>query len=71
MTQETNTPLSTLAALSAELSDVVARVGPSVVRVDDGSRLTATGLAAGQAVTLDLARGGAAHSLTVTLGARE
>ena len=44
MTQETNTPLSTLAALSAELSDVVARVGPSVVRVDDGSRLTATGL---------------------------
>lgn len=44
MTQETNTPLSTLAALSAELSGVVARVGPSVVRVDDGSRLTATGL---------------------------
>ena len=44
MTQETNTPLSTLADLSAELSDVVARVGPSVVRVDDGSRLTATGL---------------------------
>ena len=46
MTQETNTPphVSTLAALSAELSGVVARVGPSVVRVDDGSRLTAIGL---------------------------
>jgi len=44
MTQETNTAPSTLAALSAELSGVVARVGPSVVRVDDGSRLTATGL---------------------------
>lgn len=35
---------STLAALSAELAGVVARVGPSVVRVDDGSRLTATGI---------------------------
>lgn len=35
---------STLAALSAGLADVVARVGPSVVRVDDGSRLTATGI---------------------------
>ena len=34
----------TLAALSAELAGVVARVGPSVVRVDDGSRLTATGI---------------------------
>ena len=42
MTQETNT--STLTALSAELAGVVARVGPSVVRVDDGSRLTATGI---------------------------
>jgi len=41
MTQD-NT--STLAALSAELAGVVARVGPSVVRVDDGSRLTATGV---------------------------
>jgi len=35
---------STLAALSEELAGVVARVGPSVVRVDDGSRLTATGI---------------------------
>lgn len=42
MTQQTNG--STLAALSAELAGVVARVGPSVVRVDDGSRLTATGV---------------------------
>ena len=40
----TSSNTSTLAALSAELAGVVARVGPSVVRVDDGSRLTATGL---------------------------
>src|SRR5688572_9766334 len=33
-----------LASLSSELADVVERVGPSVVRVDDGSRLTATGI---------------------------
>ena len=45
MTLETNTSSpSTLAALSAQLADVVARVGPSVVRVDDGSQLTATGI---------------------------
>ena len=42
MTTEPNT--SALASLSAELAGVVARVGPSVVRVDDGSRLTATGI---------------------------
>ena len=41
MTQDT---LSPLAALSAELAGVVAGAGPSVVRVDDGSRLTATGV---------------------------
>ena len=41
MTQDTTSPL---AALSAELASVVAKVGPSVVRVDDGSRLTATGV---------------------------
>src|SRR5437660_7436446 len=35
---------SALASLSAELADVVERAGPSVVRVDDGSRLTATGV---------------------------
>lgn len=33
-----------LAQLSAELAGVVEQVGSSVVRVDDGSRLTATGL---------------------------
>ena len=46
MTQEMNTSPAapTLAALSAGLADVVAQVGPSVVRVDDGSRLTATGI---------------------------
>src|SRR5436305_11900996 len=33
-----------LAGLSAELAGVVERVGPSVVRVDDGSRLTASGV---------------------------
>jgi S1-C subfamily serine protease len=33
-----------LAALSSELAGVVERVGPSVVRVDDGSRLTASGI---------------------------
>ena len=35
---------SSLAALSQELADGVERVAPSVVRVDDGSRLTATGI---------------------------
>jgi serine protease DegQ len=35
---------SVLASLSEELAGIVARVGPSVVRVDDGSRLTASGL---------------------------
>ena len=45
MTLETNTSSpSTLAALSAQLAEVVARVGPSVVRMDDGSQLTATGI---------------------------
>ncbi len=38
---ETQSPL---AALSQELAGVVERVAPSVVRVDDGSRLTATGI---------------------------
>src|SRR5438309_1052209 len=33
-----------LASLSAELADVVAGAAPSVVRVDDGSRLTASGI---------------------------
>lgn len=33
-----------LTAFSAALADVVAAVAPSVVRVDDGTRLTATGL---------------------------
>ena len=42
MTLETNTGL--LAGLSEELANVVAKVGASVVRVDDGTRLTATGL---------------------------
>lgn len=40
MTQETS-PL--LAGLSGELADVVERVAASVVRVDDGTRLTASG----------------------------
>ena len=31
-----------LTSLSSELAGVVERAGPSVVRVDDGSRLTAT-----------------------------
>jgi len=42
MAQQAATGL--LASLSSELADVVERVGPSVVRVDDGSRLTATGV---------------------------
>jgi serine protease DegQ len=33
-----------LAGFSAELAEIVERVAPSVVRVDDGTRLTATGL---------------------------
>lgn len=37
-------PTSPLATFSAELAALVERVAPSVVRVDDGSRLTATGL---------------------------
>ncbi len=40
MTQDT----TTLAALSAELAGAVAHAGNAVVRVDDGSRLTATGV---------------------------
>ena len=40
MAQETNT----LVSLSQELAGVVERVAASVVRVDDGSRLTATGI---------------------------
>jgi S1-C subfamily serine protease len=43
MTKQTVTP-GLLATLSAELAGVVERVAPSVVRVDDGSRLTATGI---------------------------
>ena len=42
MTQQTVS--SPLRSLSSELADVVERVAPSVVRVDDGSRLTATGI---------------------------
>jgi S1-C subfamily serine protease len=42
MAQEATT--GALAALSVELADIVERVAPSVVRVDDGSRLTATGI---------------------------
>src|SRR5579871_7003815 len=42
MTQETSAGL--LRSLSSELASVVERVAPSVVRVDDGSRLTATGI---------------------------
>ena len=34
-----------LETLSSQLSEVVARTAPSVVRIDDGSRLTATGMA--------------------------
>src|SRR4051812_173286 len=34
----------TLQGLSQELAGVVERLGPSVVRVDDGSRLTASGI---------------------------
>lgn len=41
MEQETS---GILMNLSSELADVVERVGASVVRVDDGSRLTATGV---------------------------
>lgn len=35
---------SLLSSLSSEIANVVERVAPSVARVDDGSRLTATGL---------------------------
>jgi S1-C subfamily serine protease len=42
MVQEGTTGV--LASLSSELAGVVERVSPSVVRVDDGSRLTATGI---------------------------
>ncbi|KAG8526097.1 uncharacterized protein KY384_000090 [Bacidia gigantensis] len=41
MTNETN---GLLAGLSAELVSITERVGASVVRVDDGTRLTATGI---------------------------
>src|SRR2546430_17375005 len=40
---ETTLP-GTLQSLSSELAGVVERAAPSVVRVDDGSRLTATGI---------------------------
>ncbi|MBV9866130.1 MAG: trypsin-like peptidase domain-containing protein [Abitibacteriaceae bacterium] len=40
----TNEIPSVLVSLSNELANVVERVAPSVVRVDDGSRLTATGI---------------------------
>jgi S1-C subfamily serine protease len=43
-TMEKQTNLGALAGLSAELASVVEQVGPSVVRVDDGTRLSATGL---------------------------
>jgi S1-C subfamily serine protease len=42
MAQETSPGV--LASLSSELAGVVEAVGPSVVRIDDGSRLTATGI---------------------------
>ncbi len=41
---ETGTKTGLLHSLSSELADIVERVAPSVVRVNDGSRLTATGL---------------------------
>jgi S1-C subfamily serine protease len=48
MTTTDNKPVAataaTLTAFSEELADVVEHVAPGVVRVDDGSRLTATGL---------------------------
>lgn len=43
-TETSNSTGGLLAGLSSELASVVERVGPSIVRVDDGSRLTATGL---------------------------
>jgi S1-C subfamily serine protease len=43
MTKQGVTP-GVLASLSSELASVVERVAPSVVRVEDGSRLTATGI---------------------------
>jgi S1-C subfamily serine protease len=43
MTKQAVTP-GVLASLSSELAGVVERVAPSVVRVEDGSRLTATGI---------------------------
>lgn len=42
MSNETNT--ATLQNLSSELASIVQRLAPSVVRIDDGSRLTATGI---------------------------
>jgi Trypsin-like serine proteases, typically periplasmic, contain C-terminal PDZ domain len=44
MSQEASTGPGFLARLSDELAAAVALVAPSVVRVDDGSRLTATGV---------------------------
>ena len=56
--ENTSSSPSTLAALSAELANVVAGVGPSVVRVDDGSRLTATGIVwTGDGVVLTTSHG--------------
>src|SRR5438094_6352568 len=43
MAKQAGTP-GLLVSLSSELANVVERVAPSVVRVDDGSRLTATGI---------------------------
>ena len=50
MTQDINAPVTNpagmgvLQSLSAELAQLTAQAAPSVVRVEDGSRLTATGL---------------------------
>lgn len=40
----TNAPAGILAGISDELAEIVARVAPWIVRVDDGSRLTASGI---------------------------
>jgi len=58
-------------AAGLSLGDILLGLGGTALDDVDDLRRHLRGLAAGQAVTLNLARGGAAHALTVTLGARE
>jgi S1-C subfamily serine protease len=58
-------------AAGLQLGDTVLGLNGQALDDVDGLRRHLRGLSAGQAVTLRLARGGAAHELAVTLGVRE